>query len=183
MLVSYFWSCLHPNSSSLLSLCYRCSSSSPKHWIVWGKLQNRRASRVWVKWKEFLFIFLWSRIYNTYAFSLSTWCFDMKLLKVLRSESMERPGLKISTNSHIFKPLYHNKMTSKWEESEFIDPKAEIICKSRKKLHRTRYLARSFSLFNTIAAFYTHSVQGWAIDRALMCDGCFPSNDIAYMEI
>ena len=78
-------------------------------------------------------------------------------------------------------------MTPKLEESEFIDPKAEIICMSRKKLHRTRYLARSFSLFNTIAAFYTQC-KGGAIDRALMCDGCsaddgnFPYSIDAYME-
>ena len=51
----------------------------------------------------------------------------MKLLKVLRSECTECPGLKILTNSRIFRALHHNKLTPKWEESEFIDPKAKIM--------------------------------------------------------
>ena len=182
MLVSYFRSCLHPIQVS----SSHCAIDSPLSHLNIGLFEGncRTEEPAECEWNERNFCSSFSGAeYIIYAFSLSTWCFDMKLLKVLRSESMESPGLKILTNSHIFWALHHNKMTPKLEESEFIDPKAEIICKSRKKLHRTRYLARSFSLFNTIAAFYTHSVQGWAIDRALMCDGCFPSNDIAYMEI
>ena len=181
MLVSYFWSCLHPNSSSLSSLCYRFSSFSSKHCIVWGKLQNRRASRVWVKWRNFCSSFSGAE-YIVYAFSLSTWCFDMKLLKVLRSESMERPGLKIS------KTLTFSELciTTRWlqhgkdQSLEVHKWKSQILCMPRKKLHRTRHIARSSSLFNTIAAFYTQCkgeplTGHWCVMAALQMETFYTS--------
>ena len=119
MLVSYFWSCLHPNSSSLSLLCSRFSSFSSKYWIVfWGKLQNRRASRVWVKWKEFLFIFLWSRIYSICIFSFNL-MFWHEIAESVAKWKYGTSRVENFKNSHIFWALHYNKMTPTWERSEF----------------------------------------------------------------
>ena len=120
--------------------------------------------------------------YIIYAFSLSTWCFDMKLLKVLRSESMERPGLKIS------KTLTFSELciTTRWlqhgkdQSLEVHKWKSQILCMPRKKLHRTRHIARSSSLFNTIAAFYTQCkgeplTGHWCVMAALQMETFYTS--------